>query len=141
MLKNANIGGKWITVELNDEDKEKALEELLEGNIKELARCVEASETAFIACKGALANTEIIRMLYEKQATASYSALSQALDKKLHNLRNPVTNKKEPVTNKKELSPEEEKKIHETSSKMLQKPEKKENDPSVLDQYFDDGNL
>lgn len=87
--KNVRIGGKWRRIELTKEEEVEVKKQLLKENIKEMERCINAGveiignipEMKMESLEG------IVLALFEKQATASYTALSDALEKKVNEVK------------------------------------------------------
>jgi len=132
MLKNAKVNGVWITVELTQEEKEKVLDELLIENAHHLRNCILKANELWKETPVAdvLRRRNITKMLYDKQATASYSALSQALDRKVFQMKNKDYEPPQKV------SPEQQDKIDKAIEEGTKKEEKPNKDPSVIEQYF-----
>jgi hypothetical protein len=88
MQKNVNINGVWTIVELTEDEKEKVLSKLLDSNMKELLRCRDAvfGNEDFKEMDSPI-KSEVIKLLFDKQATASYTALQEALDIKVKEMR------------------------------------------------------
>ena len=73
MEKNINIKGVWFTVKLTDEETENALQKLVEHNLREMQRCVKIVRTLML--NETLPPDNIVLALFDKQATASFTAL------------------------------------------------------------------
>jgi len=93
LSKNIMINGVWQRICLTDEETMDTFDKLLSNNINEFKRCErkarevkEFSEMPF---------AEITKMLFDKQATASFTALCDALDDKIYNMRNKTGQVKE----------------------------------------------
>jgi hypothetical protein len=81
------FNGKWERIELTPEETWKILDNLLDFNADILAKCErkakdikEFSQIPFI---------EIVKMLYEKSAIASYTIMLNRLDQKIADMKKP----------------------------------------------------
>jgi hypothetical protein len=124
MQKNVNIGGVWSVVELTESEKDNVLSGLIESNLKELLRCMDALKSKDISDDF---KKWITGMLFEKQATASFTALSDALDSKISEMRNSYKRPELPKEKQTEIE-----KLVETELKT--KPEIQK--PSLIDLAF-----
>jgi len=87
IAKSTKSGGGYIWLSLTDAETKKELNELLESNAAEFVKCydkacdiaetIKARENTAVIMRTALA-------LFDKQATASFTMLQNALDKKNH---------------------------------------------------------
>ena len=102
LSKNANIRGEWQRVSLTKDEMNVIMEDLIKNNIKELRRCIETTKKLTSLETFGIPTDNIIRMLYEKQATQSFTIMSTALEKKIDDLKNPFN-----PLNKEEEKPEE----------------------------------
>jgi len=88
--KKTNIKGIWKLVKLSEEEEEEVLTALAEKNLKELSRCIKIALNDEIRHKYPeilyLRFETVVKMLYDKQATASFTALNEALEKKIEKL-------------------------------------------------------
>lgn len=83
--KSAIIQGKGYTrISLSKEDTEKAMEELMEFNLKELQRTIVATKNSTVL---AISQTDAIKLLFEKQGIASYTWLAAKLDDKIEKIK------------------------------------------------------
>jgi len=101
-------GYQWV--ELDEKETKEALDRLLISNMEQADRCFKAVENKY-----AEPRTELALALFDKQATASFTVLSNALDKKKHDMKQPKANTgfKPAITEKSE---EEKKKLEEVAS-------------------------
>ncbi|MEM4719761.1 MAG: hypothetical protein QXG18_02780 [Candidatus Pacearchaeota archaeon] len=65
--------------QLSEQEKESVLNRVLQENIKELKRVIEAVDTENLKINRELA----IQLLFEKQGTQSFSVLNSELEKKI----------------------------------------------------------
>lgn len=80
--KSVLISGKgYVRISLTEEETDKAMEELLRFNVKELVRVNKFAKGSSISSDMNL--NEMIRMLFEKQAMASFTYLQMKLDLKI----------------------------------------------------------
>jgi transcriptional/translational regulatory protein YebC/TACO1 len=83
--KSAMIAGKgYIRVNLTEEETNKAMDELIKFNIKELQRVVMETKNSTIM---AINQTEAIKLLFEKQGMAAYTYLQTKLDNKIDDIK------------------------------------------------------
>lgn len=79
--KSVLISGKgYVRISLTKEETENAMSELLEINMKELKNVISASKESTVL---AISQNELIKMLFDKQAMASFTYLSIKLDEKI----------------------------------------------------------
>jgi hypothetical protein len=119
MQRNVNVNGIWKTINITYDEREDILKDLLRRNREELIRCFHESKEiidniSMTNLNGILTQKDIIKMLYEKQATSSYTIFQEFLDKKANETRE----------QKKELPPEKEKEIEEVVKENLQEKDK-----------------
>lgn len=81
--KIAKIAGRWTRITLTEAERSHVLQELVEENAKEFDRCVEQAKKM---SKEDWFNIAVV--LFDKQGTAAFTALTEALDDKLYTLRN-----------------------------------------------------
>jgi len=93
--KRALVKGKWVWVELTQEETQKLMDNLLKFNYEELKRIVEFLRKNPIQ---GISQDLAVKLLFDKQATASYTVFSTALDMKVETL-----NKEAPKETPKEL--------------------------------------
>lgn len=108
--KRALVKGKWVWVELTQEETQKLMDNLLKFNYEELKRIVE-----FLRAKPiqGISQDLAVKLLFDKQATASYTVFSTALDMKVEAL-----NKEAPMLEEKE---KQKKEIEEQAKKIKEK--------------------
>ena len=87
-FKRAIIRGKYKSVRLSESEEENVLNELLDKNFKELERCTnkvlkEYHEHTEKDIWRIFELKEVVKLLFEKQAKASFTALSEEIDKKI----------------------------------------------------------
>jgi hypothetical protein len=78
--KNSNIQGKWVWISLTEEESKKALEEVLHENIEQTRNCV-------FRCSEEEIGIEFTKIILDKQLTASFTALNNALDRKINAIK------------------------------------------------------
>ena len=79
--KTAVIKGKPRRIELTEEEYDELMEELIKTNKKELERvCNNVADLPVEFNKA-------VKLLFDKQATASFSVINSALDKKIQGLK------------------------------------------------------
>jgi hypothetical protein len=73
-------------VKLTEDELESAMNELIEGNAKEIERC---SEKAIELCRkdDNLKYGKVLTSLFDKQATASFSLINAKIDEKIQRMR------------------------------------------------------
>lgn len=77
--KSVLISGKgYVRISLTKEETEKALDELLEANMKEYQKVMSAVGKSTIAGK-----PSAVKLLFDKQAMASFTYLQIKLDEKI----------------------------------------------------------
>lgn len=123
--KNANMNGKWTWVELDEEEVEKALDELLEINYKQMRLCMHKSSEMELNDKQKFS---VSKTLLEKNGIASYTYLNNILDKKISDLRN--------KRHFKSFRKPDFKKAEEVAEKKLSEQPKKPTEPSMIDKAF-----
>jgi hypothetical protein len=78
------ISGKGYTrISLNEEETNQAMENLLQFNLKELARVIKVAKGSSMSID--LNQQEMIRLLFDKQALSAFTLLQVELDKKIEN--------------------------------------------------------
>lgn len=82
LSKNINVNGKWKRVELTEDETRDVLDKLLETNLNEMQKCEEKANDYNKNMSTNLSHAQIVRMLFDKQATASFTAISSAIDEK-----------------------------------------------------------
>jgi enoyl-[acyl-carrier-protein] reductase (NADH) len=80
----AKIGGQFQRVTLNDYELDNVMTRLLKNNKKEFMRCLETARGLFSEDKDVL---EVAKSLYDKQATASFTAVKEALENKIERMK------------------------------------------------------
>jgi hypothetical protein len=87
--KSTIVQGKgYIRISLSKEETEKAMEELLEFNLKEMQRVIVATKNSTIL---AISQIDAIKLLFEKQGIASYTWLQAKLDEKIDSAKQSKT--------------------------------------------------
>jgi len=84
MGKQVQINYAWRWIELNEEERNKALDELLDSNINELKRIIKRLSNERI---DVLEFKDVVAMLFDKQATASFTKLQDVLGKKIFDIK------------------------------------------------------
>jgi len=89
LSRNLNIDGRWQKVTLTKEEKEETLERLADENASEFIRCVQKAQLVMQtnAKDETITLKDIVIPLFDKQPTASFTALQDALDEKIEELR------------------------------------------------------
>lgn len=87
--KTVKIGYEWKRISLTDEERQRVLQALVEINSQEFKRCLE---TAKKISKEDYFNIAVV--LFDKQGLAAYTALTEALEIKIHRLKNTPEDKK-----------------------------------------------
>lgn len=118
MRRTININYKYHRVGLDSKEREEVMNNLLEENLNELMRIIGKIKDSKIPEQN---KWEVVKALFNKQGTASFTILNQALDDKVFKLKESAV--KKPV------------KIHESSKELgkTQKPKGK----SLIDKAFD----
>jgi len=91
LSKKANIRGEWINISLTEEETDNVLNKLIKNNMKEFKRCLNWVVAENNPVLNNISIFEITKMLFEKQATQSFTVLSSALDKKIEDMKKPKT--------------------------------------------------
>jgi len=84
--KQIQLKYEWKWVELTDKELNRVLDKLLDSNIRELERVINR----VVGRGGVIRDMEfsdVVKMLFDKQATASFTVINNALDKKIFMLR------------------------------------------------------
>lgn len=91
--KNVRIGGKLDRITLTEDEEEEVMEELLKKNAKKMERCLEEGKRIVEKYRGkgdySINETDVALALFDKQATASFTVLSEAIEKKVMQLKQP----------------------------------------------------
>lgn len=84
--KVSNIEGNWIRIELNKQEYDKIMNQLLETNMREIERIAKkiGSSESFTDEE----RLDIMAILADKQCMASFTAINNALDNKIHLIKN-----------------------------------------------------
>jgi hypothetical protein len=94
LSKTINIAGIWNRINLTEEETAEVMEKLLERNCEILSKCEAKAHEYNKVMQSHISYAEIVKMLYDKQSIASFTALSNALDDKAFNIRNKVPTEK-----------------------------------------------
>lgn len=94
LSKTINIAGIWHRINLTEEETAEVMEKLLEKNCDILSKCEAKAQEYNKVMRSQLSYAEIVKMLYEKQSIASFTALSNALDDKSFNMKNKIPTEK-----------------------------------------------
>lgn len=81
--KTVKIGYQWKRISLAEEERQRIMQALVEVNAQEFKRCLE---TAKNISKEDYFNIAVV--LFDKQGIAAYTALTEALEIKIHRLKN-----------------------------------------------------
>jgi len=95
LSKLMKIDNKWKRVSLNPEEMQQVLENLVEFNANEFKRCMDIAEKMDKKDK-----LKITMALFDKQGLASYTAMSEALEGKVNELKDKMYGKNESNFNK-----------------------------------------
>jgi hypothetical protein len=83
IAKNVVIPGKgYVKVTLNKEETDKAMEELVQFNLKEMVRILQ-----WAGSFPDLPKEEVVKLLFDKQGISAYTFLQAKLDDKIEELR------------------------------------------------------
>lgn len=80
MKRTVVLKGSYYRLGLTEQEKEEVLSQLIKDNLSELIRCMDIVKDAKIPDK---LKWEATKMLFDKQATASYTVLMKRLDDKI----------------------------------------------------------
>ena len=108
--KIVNIEGKYQWIELSKGEIEETMNNLIKRNTDEVDRIVDVVDNILIKTNPKIERWDLIKMLFEKQGMASFTALSNALDEKIFIMKQKETEK---YFTPREVTPEEYKKHYE----------------------------
>jgi hypothetical protein len=100
--KTVNIKGNWQRVALSEDEMDEVMGDLLELNIGELKRIKEMVK------QDDSLDAEDVRILFERQGIASFTALANALDDKIQKLKDGGYEKPQPIREKKFFTKDDE---------------------------------
>lgn len=86
MKRQINLGGIIHTVELSDEETKDLMKELLDSNAEQLLECYAKVKEMTLEDNNPERNWKIALALFDKQATASYTVVTSALNEKQQEL-------------------------------------------------------
>ncbi len=104
-LKNFKNGEEWDSVTLSDEEVQEVLEELRARNLEIMKRCVEDAKKL----NGRI-NSTIAAALFSKLGESGFTALQNALERKVRKIRDSENGKWKPI--RKRLSKAEFDRLH-----------------------------